>query len=374
MYEETDKMKFLRVQQHYADVLVDRSRQVAEKQVARQLSREEEARFHESTMRQVREAQLKEREDEAHREEQMKAVAVSRTQQREEARLRKEHEQEEQRRLGLAMKEAAEQRVREDIIAREKKAVEIREGRMKTLEKNAELREEKRHLLQLEEEAEKDRERDIAKIEERKKAREDLEKFRFEQAQLQRQKIIDNAVSLLAKKMQNEDEIMERQQKEFNDKIRSQDEQKEAKAKREWEETVASRTKMIESKKTQTQREREDNEREKLLYKKVYAEQLAKERDVALHSREQVKAIKQSQLAEAAAKKKAAIDARLKEREREKLVHRLTTDEDEKFRKICEEEIRRYRAEGKPTTTLLRALRFKQPEILPAVPMKSNNL
>lgn len=220
LYEETDKMKFLRTQQHYADVIVDRRQQIIVKQEARQKEKEFDAVYHQLTMQQIRESQDKEYEALRKQEEQSKMVAASRAQQFDEVLQRRAHEEEEQRKLGLSMKEAAETRVREDLIAREKKAIEIRAGRMKTLEKNAELREDKKRLQREEEAAEREREREIAIIEERKKAREDLEKLRFEQAQVNRQKIIDKAVELLAKKVNNEDAIMAKQQKEFNDKIK----------------------------------------------------------------------------------------------------------------------------------------------------------
>jgi hypothetical protein len=363
-------MKFLRVQQNYADVIVDRRKQVEDKGTAKTKMREEDFKYHESIIAQVREGDQKEWEDEKRREEKIKQVAVSRTQQLEEVKLRRQREEEEQTRLGLAMKEAAEQRVQEDILSRQKKAEEIRLGRMKTLESNAELREEKKRLLRLEEEAEKEREREIEKIAERKKAREDLEKLRFEQAQVNRQKIIDRAVELLAKKQSNDEEVANKQQQEFEAKVQAADDAKEARMQREWEETVASRTKMVDDKRARSQREKEESSRQVELLKKRAAEEQQREWEEQQRARDQTKAVKAEQLRFAAQRRREIAEAELVERERQKLLLGMDEHERERFEKICKEEIRRYADDGKPTVTLVKALRFKQPELIPAIELK----
>jgi hypothetical protein len=157
LYEQTDKMKFLRTQQHYADVLVYRKQQMDEKKGAINKERGVDRDYHELTMKQIQESERKENEETARKEAIVKMVAQSRAEQLDEARQRKARAEEEARLLGLALKSAAEERVKEDIAVRNDKAAEIREGRMRTLEKNAELRDERKRLELVEEEAERER-------------------------------------------------------------------------------------------------------------------------------------------------------------------------------------------------------------------------
>ena len=367
LYEQTDKMKFLRTQQHYADVIIDRRKQMEEHLESKRKEQVREAEAHAETMRQVEEARLKELQAIQAREKRSEMVARSRAEQLQEVQRRKEREREEQRRLGESLKEAAELRLKEESEAREKKAVDIREARIKTLQFNAELREEKRRLQTVEAEAEKEREAALEKIADRKRAKENLEKYRFEQAQKTRQKMIDNAVELLAKKLSNDDEIAAKQQNEFDTKLKAKSDASEAKSKKQWEDTVESRLQMVLKKKKNKEREREESLREAELFRTHAALELSREMDLKLKTREEVRAIKREQLLDAAERKKAAVEAKLIDRERIRLLLKLNEGEKEKFNVICRGEIEKNKAEGKPIVTLLRALRFEQPELIPAL-------
>eukprot|EP01031_Cornospumella_fuschlensis_P033866 gene33866-40975_t len=61
LYDQTDKMKLLKSQKLYADVVYDRVGQIEVKKKVKELDKEIEAKFHEETLRQVAEGEAKER-------------------------------------------------------------------------------------------------------------------------------------------------------------------------------------------------------------------------------------------------------------------------------------------------------------------------
>jgi hypothetical protein len=54
-----------------------------------------------------------------------------------------------------------------------------------------------------------------------------------------------------------------------------------------------------------------------------------------------------------------------------KLLLQNEEDADQNYKGIVQESIREYTAEWKPIVTLLKALRFKQPELIPGILNKS---
>jgi hypothetical protein len=166
---------------------------------------------------------------------------------------------------------------------------------------------------------------------------------------------------------------MFKQQKEFNDKVRANEEAAESKAKRLWEETVASRSAMVEKKRSKTQLLKAESERAALLLRERAAEELEKEVEMLRRAKQKTYGIKELQLKDAAERRKKNSEAIAIDRERQNLLIGLYAKEDEKFQKICHGEIEKNIAQGKPIVTLLKALRFKQPEFIPAVTIKQNN-
>jgi hypothetical protein len=80
--------------------------------------------------------------------------------------------------------------------------------------------------------------------------------------------------------------------------------------------------------------------------------------------------IKQLQLAEGIEKKRKKVEDRIAMIEQDRLLREISSQDDKKFVEICNAEIRRYQAEGKPVHTLLRALDLREPELLPAILVK----
>lgn len=74
IYERNDKVKALRSQQLYVDVIADRERQIIEKEAAEKVALEEEGRWHEFTMAEIRQAEQEEARRAAERRQ--KAVQI----------------------------------------------------------------------------------------------------------------------------------------------------------------------------------------------------------------------------------------------------------------------------------------------------------
>ena len=147
---------------------------------------------------------------------------------------------------------------------------------------------------------------------------------------------------------------------------------KAAYAKQQWEETVASRTQMEQSRRAAAGAAREEGERLALLARRNAEESLARDAREVVGQRERTIAVKQQQLRDAAERRKASVESALMDKERSKVLASIEAEEDDKFRRVCEEKITEYSAEGKPIVTLLKAMRFKQPELIPALLSKKD--
>jgi hypothetical protein len=64
-------------------------------------------------------------------------------------------------------------------------------------------------------------------------------------------------------------------------------------------------------------------------------------------------------------RKREAIEARLIDDAKLKMLIEEGEDEDKRFQEVCKKEIQRYQAAGKPVYPLYRALDYHQPDLLP---------
>ena len=145
---------------------------------------------------------------------------------------------------------------------------------------------------------------------------------------------------------------------------------KAAYAKQQWEETVASRTQMEQSRRAAAGAAREEGERLALLARRNAEESLARDAREVVGQRERTIAVMRD--AAERRKGKASMESALMDKERSKVLASIEAEEDDKFRRVCEEKITEYSAEGKPIVTLLKAMRFKQPELIPALLSKKD--
>lgn len=364
LYEQTDKMKYLRSQELLSDVVYSRQFQLDEKKQREMKAKEEAALHHEVILKQVREGEAKEQAQRERLKKKMEEVTVSRKQQLDEVFARRSAELEEERQIGIELKREAELQLERDRVARLERQKQIDQSNIEMAKANEQLKvlRDEYRALELEEIARREAEVDV--IENRKKVRKALEIRKFEKAQVTRQQIIDAATKALAAHSNKEQARMEKQASEQRAKEDLAIAQKAKKREDEWNDIVRSRAQQVERKKAA--RESERIEEEELI--KLALEQAAvaeeNERKKAQKARNAIVQVKKEQLAMAATKRKEKVEERLLDYEREKALHAEDGKDDAKFKEICKQEIARYKADGKPLLPLYRAMEHKAPELM----------
>ncbi len=121
IYEQTDKMKMLKSQRGYSDVVYTRFQQIDNKQAVKEHEKVLEKKFHEDILRQVESGEAIEQAKAEKRRLQIEEVKISRKAQLDEVRRRQEEETRKNREQGLAMKADAQAKLEEDIRNQEQK-------------------------------------------------------------------------------------------------------------------------------------------------------------------------------------------------------------------------------------------------------------
>lgn len=370
LYEQTDKMKMLKGQVLYADVLHTRKQQIVEKEKAKDAVKEVDRQFHGITMEKVRVGEIAEKEKAEEIKAMHEKVEISRRQQLEERRAQRAAAEAETNRIGEAMK----QRAIEQLAAEEQKAKERKqmlwERNQETLRANAELQNLRHTLIEKEREAEASRDAEIELIEDRKKIRKAIELRRFEKQQQKRQQLIDAATERMNAFQSKENEILFKQiaDKEADDERKFQE--KEARRRQEWEETVKSRTAQIEAKKVSKDIKKVEETADIARIKAAAAEANRIEEQKEAERRAKVKALKNNQYREASEAQRKKVDERLQIIEKERLQGSLLQQDNDKFTEICKAKVLEYAEAGKPVYPLLRALEHTQPDLLAAKTVK----
>lgn len=370
LYEQTDKMKLLRSQKLYADVIHNRFQQIDDKRVVADSHKVVEARFHEDILRQVAEGEAKEREKLEKQKKMVDEVKVSRYEQREEARHIREEILRKNREEGLRLKREAQERVEEDLRDYEEKQKRIIEGNMRTLAANEELKKERLLLLEQEKAAAALRDAEKEEIEYRKKKLKELEKQRFDRAQLTRQKIIDRAVEELAKHTSAEAAILEKQQQELKDREEREEEEKRRKAAQMKELLAQSRTEQIARKEREDRREAAETDEMLNRWRIENETAMQAEKDKATSTRLATVRIKTQQYEDGKEAARIKAETKMVEIEQARFLNSIDTKDDKRFIDLCQAEIERNVRLGKPIHTLLRALEYEQPAIIAAKTIK----
>lgn len=364
VYEQTDRMKFLRSQQLYSDAIHTRKVQVEDKKVVAAKQKAEDALHHQEILRQVEAAERLEKEKEEVLEKKIKEVAVSRKKQLDEVRQLREQARQEQIDIGIALKEDAVVRLEEEKQARIDRERRNRESNEAMLKSNADLKKIRDELMAAEEEAMRRREDEVEVIDNRKKVRKALEVRKFEKAQVTRQKMIEAATKALATQSNKEQTIMEKQANERREKEDKHFADKEAKRVREWNAICESRAEQVERRKREKAELAEADE--KMLQASLQDSLAKEELEVAKErrAREATIANKRETYETALAVEKAWKEAQRAERENDMKFKDQIKKEDEKFTRVCKQEIERYAADGKPLYPLYKALEQKPNEIM----------
>jgi hypothetical protein len=357
-------MKYLRSQELLSDVVYSRRFQLQEKDHRRESEKVEAAKHHQDILATVNLGEQKEREKQERMKKRVEEVSVARKEQLDEVFAKRKAEAEEERQIGLRLREEAQRQLEKDIVARQERQRQIDQSNLEMARANEQLKVLRDEYRALELEEVKRREDEVEVIENRKKVRKALEIRKFEKAQISRQQIIDAATKALTAHSNKEAAIMEKQATEQRAKEDKAIADKESRRQHEWDEIVRSRADQVEKKRVQSQREREDEEEMIRLWmeqaKRGQEAELKKQAD----ARQATTKVKKEQLAVGSRTRNEKIEQRLLEAERERALHAEDSKDDDKFREICLQEIARYKADGKPLVPLYRALEHKAPDLL----------
>jgi hypothetical protein len=366
LYEQTDKMKLLRSQQLYAEVIHERVHQIEEKKAVKEKIKEDNASFHQEILRQIKVGEEAEKVKLEEQKRKMEEVKIARAQQRDEVRSIKDEATRRVKEVGLQMKREAQERVEEELKEHELKKKLAAESNLRMLKANEELKLIRLQIKDQERIAEEERNEEIMKIETRKQKLKELEKLRFEKQQETRQKIIDAAVKKLAETANTEQLVLAQQMQDLQDKEDRLLAEKKARNDKFREDVALSRTSQIEARERERQARMDEEARMVAKFReenevgiRLEAEKVAK----AKVETNRIKKIQYDEGQEAIRRKK---EEKLIEIEQARFLASIQGNDDDRFVELCKQEIERNAKIGKPVYTLLRALQHDQPQLLPA--------
>lgn len=372
LYEQTDKMKMLRSQQLYAEVIHERVHQIGGKQEAKDKIREANQLHHQEILRQIKVGEEAERVKLEEQRRKMEDVKIARAQQRDEVRNIKEEAVRKVKEAGLNMKRESQLRVEEELKEQELKKTLAAESNLRMLRANEELKSIRLQLKDQDRIADEERNAEILKIDARKQSLKDLEKVRFEKKQETRQKIIDAAVKKLAETANTEQLVLAQQMQDLQDKEDRLLAEKKARNEKFREDVSASRISQIE------RREREQQARmdeEVMLVAKFREENesgIRTEAEKIARAKAETNRIKKMQYDDGQAAIRRKQEEKLLEIEQARFLTSIQGNDDDRFVELCKQEIERNAKAGKPVYTLLRALQQDQPHLLPAKRVEGN--
>ena len=366
IYAQTDKMKLLKSQKLYADVIATRFEQADFKKKVKEDELAIDRDYHQKTLQEV--ARLKAIE-EAKVEKTKKLVGeikVARVEQLEEVRRTRDEIRRREQEDGIAMKNKAIASLEAEHKELEEKKKIAAANNIRMLKANSDLKSIKQQIQAEERAAEAERDAQVEGIEARKIALKRLEKERFERSQMSRQKMIDAAVEQLAKRSNADNALLDRQVQEQKDKDDQKFNDKLAKQEREYEETVASRNAQIQKKKLEAARQKEEDDRLAEKWRRENEEAIQREKEKVLRAKEATVACKMTQKMDGDAVRRKREEDRQREIEQTRFLQSIDISDESRFVELCQAEIERNMKLGRPVYTLLKALEYSAPPLLPA--------
>jgi hypothetical protein len=366
LYEQTDKMKMLRSQQLYSDVIHTRQGQIKYKEEQKLKEKEFDAQHHLKIISKVKELDQIEEEKLAKSADLVKVICGMRETQIAGVVSKREAAKSDSIAIGVAMRKQAEEQLKEDIIKQEQKQIRIAESNATMVlanEKQIKLRAEIVALNKINEES---RLGEVEVIEDRKKARKVIEIRRFEKQQETRQGIIDRAVESLKNQTNTHNALLTKQEDEIRQKSLDVDKAKQDKIDREWALIVKSRTEQINNRKAKIMQEITEQDAEVLVTRTASEKEGKRLHEKELKTLENIRVVKQIQFNDGIEANRKRVEDRVKAIHRDKVIAEVGLQDDKKFTDTCKSEINRYASEGKPITTLLRALQYTQPDLMGA--------
>lgn len=370
IYDQTDKMKMLRSQRLYADVIHTRQSQIEKKAVDAEREAFIEQKFHVDILEQVRRGDEVERQKAQKVKDAMDVIKVTRKQQLDDNRRVRDEIARKDKEEGIRMKEEAKARLSEAVQEEKNRMQIIRDANFRTLEASKKDSLLKLKIKEQEEAAVLGREAEVGRIDERKRAIKERTDEMFTEAQQTRMQMIERAVENLNRQSSSEQTILNQQMDDQRAKEDKAILDKEEKTRLEWEETVRSRTVMTRKRAEDKLQEKTFDDKLAAKWKKENEDAIQEAKDKKVAAKMEQTRIKLLQLeeghrvnAEKELTKKAEI-------EQTRFLVSLQGNDDKKFTEACKAEIEKNVRLGKPVYTLLRALEFTQPQLLAAKTMK----
>ncbi len=370
IYEQTDKMKMLKSQKAYADAIHTRGFQIKEKERVAELEKVRDAEYHILTMAKVKAGEEEEARKKAAKELEIEKIKVIRKEQRDRAKEREQKIHDANVSEGERMKRDFKLQLQEEMDKQEARHKMIIQKNLDTLEENKKgqiLRDEIR-AEQLRQEASRDAE--VAAIDHRKASLKMLEKRRFDRAQETKQRMIEAAVKQLESQKAESNAVFAKQEQDVKDREDKKEADKEAKRKKEWDDIVASRTHIINRKEEQYWVNIKEEEEMVAKFKRENEEGIQREKDKVIAAKEKQTQYKLQQLEEGKAKRQRMKEEMEAQKEQERFLQSIGSNDDARFKEICMAEIEKNVKAGKPVYTLLRALEFVAPSLLAAKTVK----
>jgi len=366
LYSQTDKMKVLTSQALYADVIHERKSQIEAKRKVVEEEKIIEQHHHENILREVKRLEGVEEDKIRQRKEVVQAVIKTREDQLDEIRERRAKQKQQEVQRGIEMKREAQRQLEESFEAQRAHAAAVARSNAEMVVANQKLKEYKDEIALKERLAMEARDAEVEVIDARKKALKALEIRRFEKSQETRQKLIDAAVEQLAKKVNTDAAVLQKQEDEIRDREDKVAADKAAKLAKQKSDIALSREEQMRMRDTLLRERREEEERMIKSWRESNEIEIQKEKDKIKKEKELVAQLKAIQLSEAQEKQRKKVEDRVAQLEQENFLLTLKGLDDKKFVDRCKAKITEYANAGKPVYTLLRALETTPVELIPA--------
>jgi len=210
MYEQTDKMKFLRGQQLYTDVIADREDQITLLHRKKEELKVDEQKWHDDMMVRLKESDRRQHEEVSRRKNKSKAISEIQQKQLLDTKNQLIKKLEADFVEGQLMKEMIQQDILDEQKIHYEKLQEAKERNAAMREANMNLQDLRTELLKVEGVEAAKRAEQVATMDRIVKARHGLEKKHFAERQAIRMKLIEIATKDLNARKEKEDGILEK--------------------------------------------------------------------------------------------------------------------------------------------------------------------
>jgi hypothetical protein len=355
MYEQTDRMKFLRSQQLYTDVIADREDQVAFLNSKREALKEDDKKWHINMMENLEEAERREKAEAAKRKSKSKDISEIQQKQLVDTKNQLVKKLKADYVEGQLIKQMTIDDIMEEQAVHAAKLAAAKKQNAEMLKANMNLKDLRKELLKVEEVEAAKRKKDVQNMNRIVIARKALEDKHFEERQAVRQRMIEIATKDLESRKAAADGILEKHHKESEAKY-----QAEMEARRLRKEKALFAIDMSRQMQIKLKKERRDAETNQA---SILAEHW-KKRNAEIESETQKEAndkwnknweIRRSQESQIMDNRRLRAEERASEMLRDEQTKAVMAEDDERFRNFAQIEIDRFKEKGKRTFLLEKA-------------------